>query len=186
VAKLSWFAVCCANRSEFRIEEAFREGELVRRGCEVYCPTEQRWHRERRCRRIVRWPLLPGYVFAGLPPDMHGDLPFQLVKAVEGVINLVSGPRGPIPLVHRRPSEEFLRQRRERWRERRKRDDDRTHIPEEPPVWPISIEEIREMEARGDSDFTQDRLVAERAAKLVRRRFNSFHDLAKALSEEAA
>jgi transcription antitermination factor NusG len=181
VTKLSWFALHCAHRAEFKVEEAFREGELVRLGCEAYCPTETKWRRERRFRRIVKWPLLPGYVFAGLVPDSHGDLPFPMVNAIEGVVRVVSGPNGPVRIAHRRPSEAFLDQRRARWQDRRTPAD-----PEEPPQWPLSLEEIRDMEAAGAFDFTQDRILAEKASKLVRKSFASFSDLAAALRETAA
>lgn len=155
---LSWYALYCAHKAEFRVEEAFREGELVRLGCDVYCPTETKWHRERRIRRIVRWPLLPGYVFAGLAPDQHGDLPFPMVRAIEGVVKFIGFGETPARLPYDAPLTDT-------------------------PNRPLTIGEIRAMEEAGEFDFTQDRIVAEKAAKLVRRSYKGFRDLAAALSE---
>ena len=153
---LSWFAVYCAYRAEFKVEEALRE-----MGFDAYCPTETKWHREHRIRRIVRWPLLPGYVFTGLEPDAHGDLPFPAVMAIEGVVRIIGFGDKPMRLRYDPPA-----------------DDDETR--------PLTIGEIRAMEEAGGFDFTQDRIVAEKASKFARKSFSSFSELALALSETEA
>jgi transcription antitermination factor NusG len=184
---MTWFALRCGYRAELEVEETLRE----QFGFDAYCPTETKWHRERRIRRIVRWPLLTGYVFTGLERTQHGpaglEFPFEPVEAIEGVVDFVrsSGRPAPFRYTPATPSPRAEALRLKAWWER-KAADHVGEMPDEPPGPPLSISEIREMEAAGAFDFTQDRIVAEKASKLARRSFQSFAELVHALNEEAA
>lgn len=175
----AWFAIYCRN--EFKVEEALRELDH-----DVYCPTETKWHRENRIRRIVRWPLLPGYVFVGLKATLRGpdgmEFPFDAVRMIEGVVNFVRAGEKPARIPYDPPSAEAEAARLKVWRERGPQGWD-GRPPQEPPPRALSLGEIRDMEAAGAFDQTQDRIVAEQAAKLVRRRFTNFTELAVALRE---
>lgn len=153
-AERAWFGLYV--RSEFKVEESLREI-----GFDAYCPTETKWHRQRRIRRVVRWPLLPGYVFTELEATQHGvggaEFPFAAVEAIEGVVDFLRASGKPAKLRY-----------------------DPLNTPQEGRAFTIG--EIRELENTGAFDQTQDRIVAEKARKLVRRVFNSFGDLSIALA----
>lgn len=148
-AARAWFALYV--RSEFRAEESLRE-----LGFDAYCPTETKWHRHRRIRRVVRWPLLPGYLFTELEATQHGvtgaEFPFAAVEAIEGVVDFLRSNGRPARLRY-----------------------DPLDTPQEGRAFTIG--EIRALEHAGAFDQTQDRIVAEKARGLVRRVFNDLKDL---------
>lgn len=55
---MSWTILLTTPQSEFRVRD-----ELHRRGLSAYVPVEFRWARGR-AKRIMRAPVIPGYVFA--------------------------------------------------------------------------------------------------------------------------
>ncbi len=58
-----WFAVWTRSRAEKAVHE-----QLERKGVEVFLPTVPRWSRWKDRRKLVDWPLFPGYCFARFDP----------------------------------------------------------------------------------------------------------------------
>lgn len=58
-----WFAVWTRSRAEKAVQ-----GQLDRRGIEVFLPTVTRWSRWKDRRKPIDWPLFPGYCFARFDP----------------------------------------------------------------------------------------------------------------------
>jgi transcription antitermination factor NusG len=54
-----WFAIWTRSRAESSVAE-----QLDRKKIEVFLPTIQRWSRWKDRKKMVEWPLFPGYCFA--------------------------------------------------------------------------------------------------------------------------
>jgi transcriptional antiterminator NusG len=55
---LEWFAVLTRSRHERRVHD-----QLVQKDLEAFFPTTKRWSRWQDRRKLVEWPLFPGYCF---------------------------------------------------------------------------------------------------------------------------
>jgi transcription termination/antitermination protein NusG len=84
-----WFAVWTRSRAEKAVHE-----QLARRGVEVFLPTVPRWSRWKDRRKLVDWPLFPGYCFARFDPADSLS-----VLTCTGVATIVSfdGKLAPVP-----------------------------------------------------------------------------------------
>jgi transcription antitermination factor NusG len=84
-----WFAVWTRSRAEKAVHE-----QLARRGVEVFLPTVPRWSRWKDRRKLVDWPLFPGYCFARFDPADSLS-----VLTCTGVATIVAfnGQLAPIP-----------------------------------------------------------------------------------------
>ena len=84
-----WYAVWTRSRAEKSVAD-----QLDRKRIEVFLPTIQRWSRWKDRKKMVDWPLFPGYCFARFDP--RGAL--DVLKCV-GVATIISfdGKLAPIP-----------------------------------------------------------------------------------------
>ena len=84
-----WFAVWTRSRAEKAVHE-----QLARKGVEVFLPTVPRWSRWKDRRKLVDWPLFPGYCFARFDPADS-----LRVLTCTGVATIVSfnGQLAPVP-----------------------------------------------------------------------------------------
>ena len=84
-----WFAVWTRSRAEKAVHE-----QLLRRGVESFLPTVPRWSRWKDRRKLIDWPLFPGYCFARFDPADS-----RLVLTCTGVATIVSfdGKLAPVP-----------------------------------------------------------------------------------------
>ena len=84
-----WFAVWTRSRAEKAVHE-----QLARKGVEVFLPTAPRWSRWKDRRKLIDWPLFPGYCFARFDPADSLN-----VLTCAGVATIVSfnGQLAPIP-----------------------------------------------------------------------------------------
>lgn len=84
-----WFAVWTRSRAEKAVHE-----QLSRKGVEVFLPTAPRWSRWKDRRKLIDWPLFPGYCFARFDP---ADT--LRVLTCSGVATVVSfdGRLAPVP-----------------------------------------------------------------------------------------
>lgn len=156
---LSWFAIYCSFRAEFTVRDALWEQRL-----EAYCPSWTIWSKARKDQRIPA-PLYPGYLFAGLERDGHGDFPFPAIRSIEGVIGVLGSQGAPIAIAYDPPDPET-------WRGRSAKDS----------AEPFSITRLREHEDAGTFDLTKEctRTARRKARQIVR----SFSDMARVMIEE--
>ncbi|MEI6670157.1 MAG: UpxY family transcription antiterminator [Acidobacteriota bacterium] len=84
-----WFAIWTRSRAEKSVAE-----QLERKQIEVFLPTIQRWSRWKDRKKMVDWPLFPGYCFARF--DRRATLD---VRTCVGVATIISfdGELAPIP-----------------------------------------------------------------------------------------
>lgn len=85
----SWFAI----RTRSRAEKAVRD-QLERKDVEVFLPTVPRWSRWKDRRKLIDWPLFPGYCFARFKPADS-----LRILMCSGVVAIVSfdGKLAPVP-----------------------------------------------------------------------------------------
>ena len=85
-----WFAVRTRARAEKNVRDA-----LAGKGLEVFLPTLAKWSRWKDRKKLVDWPLFPGYVFCQFELASHAA-----VVICSRVIDVVSfaGSLAPIPV----------------------------------------------------------------------------------------
>ena len=86
---MNWYAVWTRSRHEKAVRD-----QLEARKIEVFLPTIPRWSRWKDRRKLIDWPLFPGYCFAHI--EAAARLP---ILTCSGVVTIVSfnGEPAPIP-----------------------------------------------------------------------------------------
>ncbi len=93
-AVTNWYAIYVKSR-----HESVAYGELLRKGVESYLPVIKRMRRWKDRRKMVEFPLFPGYLFVKVNPTPSC---FVRVLRARGVVSLVSGETGvPLPVPQR-------------------------------------------------------------------------------------
>jgi transcription termination/antitermination protein NusG len=84
-----WFAVWTRSRHERTVFE-----QVSQLGLEAFLPTITRWSRWKDRRKMIEWPLFPGYCFARFDPAAR-----LTVLKCSGVVSIVSfnGEPAPVP-----------------------------------------------------------------------------------------
>ncbi len=78
----SWYCLYVKSRHEF-----VAAAELKRKGIEVFLPSVKRLSQWRDRRKIIEFPLFPGYVFVSIPPDPGA---FMSSLKTRGVVTFIS------------------------------------------------------------------------------------------------
>jgi transcription antitermination factor NusG len=86
--ELTWFAVVTRSRHEWKVRD-----QLESRDVESFLPYVQRWSRWRDRRKLIEWPLFPGYCFARC-----SSRNVRPVLACKGVVHVVSFAARPAPV----------------------------------------------------------------------------------------
>jgi transcriptional antiterminator NusG len=81
-----WYALRTRSRHEKRVQE-----RLAARGIEPFLPLVERWRQWKDRRKLVAFPLFPGYCFARFPLSLR-----VAVLATDGVVQLLGNLDGPI------------------------------------------------------------------------------------------
>lgn len=85
---LSWFALVTRSRHERKVHDQLRSRDV-----ESFLPSVQRWSRWRDRRKLIEWPLFPGYCFVRCAS--HN---MRAVLDCKGVVHLVSFAARPAPV----------------------------------------------------------------------------------------
>jgi transcription antitermination factor NusG len=87
-SSLSWYALHTRSRCEKRVRAL-----LEARGIEPFLPLVERWRQWQDRRKLVAFPLFPGYCFAKIPRS-------QRVTALStpGVVQVIGNHDGPLPV----------------------------------------------------------------------------------------
>ncbi len=90
-ADFKWYAIYVKSR-----HEAVAYGQLQQRGVESYLPLIRKSRQWKDRKKVVEFPLFPGYLFVHVNP---GPSEFVNVLKAKGVVSLVSGEQGaPLPV----------------------------------------------------------------------------------------
>ncbi|MGQ9570933.1 MAG: UpxY family transcription antiterminator [Thermodesulfovibrionales bacterium] len=88
---MEWFALYVKSRHEF-----FTNSELNKKGIDTFLPSVKRCRQWKDRRKLVDFPLFPGYLFVHIYP--HPKEFFNVLKT-RGAVNLVSSESGcPTPI----------------------------------------------------------------------------------------
>lgn len=88
---MEWFALYVKSRHEF-----FTNSELNKKGIDTFLPSVKRCRQWKDRRKLVDFPLFPGYLFVHIYP--HPEEFFNVLKT-RGAVNLVSSESGcPTPI----------------------------------------------------------------------------------------
>ena len=83
-----WYALRTRSRHEKRVEE-----QLSAKGIEAFLPLTERWSRWKDRRKLVAFPLFPGYCFARFPLAER-----VAVLSAQGVVQVLGTQGGPVPV----------------------------------------------------------------------------------------
>jgi transcriptional antiterminator NusG len=87
--QLAWFAVLTRSRHERKVHD-----ELLSKGVESFLPSVSRWSRWRDRRKLIDWPLFPGYCFARC--QSRDVRPVVSCKSVVHIVSFAARP-APVP-----------------------------------------------------------------------------------------
>ncbi|MBI4843595.1 MAG: UpxY family transcription antiterminator [Nitrospirae bacterium] len=97
VIEPQWFALNVRSRHEFQVRE-----RLTMKGIEAFLPTVERLRRWKDRKKMISFPLFPGYLFVHIPRRAQDILN---VLKINGAVNLLSGAPGePVPV----PEEQII------------------------------------------------------------------------------
>jgi transcription antitermination factor NusG len=88
---MEWFALYVKARHEF-----VTNAELRKKGIETFLPLIKRWSQWRDRKKLIDFPLFPGYLFVHIYPNTEG---FINALKTRGAVNLISAELGrPTPV----------------------------------------------------------------------------------------
>ena len=89
---MEWFALYVKARHEFATN-----AELRKKGIETFLPSIKRWRQWRDRKKLIDFPLFPGYLFVHIFPNSEG---FVNALRTRGAVNLISAELGrPTPVL---------------------------------------------------------------------------------------
>ncbi len=87
-----WYAVHVRSRHEFQVT-----GRLSQKGIEIFLPTVERLRKWKDRKKLIEFPLFPGYVFVRITREPGNLLSVLKVKGVVRILCTVPGEPDPIP-----------------------------------------------------------------------------------------
>lgn len=87
-----WYAAYVKSRHEFRVHEC-----LVRAHIETFLPTVNRLRRWKDRKKLVTFPLFPGYLFVHICTRKDAFLPILKTPGIVKFLSIRPGPPDPVP-----------------------------------------------------------------------------------------
>jgi transcription antitermination factor NusG len=87
-----WFAVHTRSRHEFQVSE-----RLTLKGIEAFLPTVERLRKWKDRKKLIDFPLFPGYLFVHIPKRPQDILSVLKVKGTVRLLSSAPGEPEPIP-----------------------------------------------------------------------------------------
>jgi len=87
-----WFAVHTRSRHEFQVLE-----RLALKGIEAFLPAVERLRKWKDRKKLIAFPLFPGYLFVHIPKSPQDILSVLKVKGTVRLLSSVPGEPEPIP-----------------------------------------------------------------------------------------
>lgn len=88
----AWFALHVKPRHEFLVQ-----GDLARNGMEVYLPVVNKLSQWKDRKKLVDFPLFPGYLFSRVLPVSDHFLELVKTRGVVRILSAVPGRPTPVP-----------------------------------------------------------------------------------------
>lgn len=90
--ELHWYALHVRSRHEFSVAE-----RLVKLGIDAFLPIVERLSRWKDRKKLIAFPLFPGYLFVNMPDDNNVKLAVLKTAGVVRFIGLTASAPEPIP-----------------------------------------------------------------------------------------
>jgi transcription antitermination factor NusG len=87
-----WYAVHVRSRHEFQVHD-----RLTKKGLEAFLPTVERLRRWKDRKKLVEFPLFPGYLFVHTTREPNSLLNILKVKGVVRMLCTIPGQPDPVP-----------------------------------------------------------------------------------------
>jgi len=87
-----WYAVHTRSRHEFQVFD-----RLTMKGIEAFLPTIERIRKWKDRKKLIAFPLFPGYLFVHITKDPNGRLSVLKIKGVVRLLSSMHGEPEPIP-----------------------------------------------------------------------------------------
>jgi transcriptional antiterminator NusG len=87
-----WYAIHVRSRHEFQVHD-----RLVAKGMEAFLPAVERLRKWKDRKKLIPFPLFPGYVFVHTTKESHNLLNVLKVKGVVRMLCTIPGQPDPIP-----------------------------------------------------------------------------------------
>ncbi|RJQ15020.1 MAG: UpxY family transcription antiterminator [Nitrospiraceae bacterium] len=88
----NWYAVNTRSRHEFQVHD-----RLKLKGVEAFLPAVERLRKWKDRKKLVAFPLFPGYIFVHIAKDSNSLLSVLKVKGVVRMLCTIPGEPTPIP-----------------------------------------------------------------------------------------
>jgi len=92
VSELYWYAIYVRSRHEFQVRE-----RLTKTGIDVFLPVVERLNRWKDRKKIVTFPLFPGYIFVHIKKNYDNMLDILKMQGVVRFLGLVPSEPEPVP-----------------------------------------------------------------------------------------
>jgi transcription termination/antitermination protein NusG len=92
INELQWYAVHVRSRHEFSVTE-----RLVRSGTDAFLPTVERQRRWKDRKKLIAFPLFPGYLFVHINKNNHEKLAVLKTPGIVRFIGQTPGEPEPVP-----------------------------------------------------------------------------------------
>ena len=89
---MHWYVVHVRSKHEFTVEERFRKSEI-----EAFLPIVERLRQWKDRKRLIAFPLFPGYLFVHIPMDNASKLSVLKTPGVVRFIGLTAAEPEPVP-----------------------------------------------------------------------------------------
>lgn len=87
-----WYALRVRSRHEF-----VTYNELCRKGIEAYLPTVKKWSQWKDRKKLVKFPLFSGYLFANININSQEYFDTLKTKGAVNILSLEGGRPAPVP-----------------------------------------------------------------------------------------
>jgi len=87
-----WYALRVRSRHEF-----VTYNELRRKGIDAYLPTVKKWSQWKDRKKLVEFPLFPGYLFANININSQEYFDTLKTKGAVNILSLDGGRPAPVP-----------------------------------------------------------------------------------------
>jgi transcriptional antiterminator NusG len=90
--ELVWYAIYVRSRHEFRVQELLTKDRV-----EAFLPTVERLRRWKDRKKLVTFPLFPGYLFVHIPKNKDSELAVLKTFGVVRFLSVHPGAPEPVP-----------------------------------------------------------------------------------------
>lgn len=89
---MNWYAIHVKSRHEFQVSE-----RLTKAGIEAFLPVVERFRRWKDRKKLINFPLFPGYLFVHIDKNPQSRLTVLKTKGIVRLLGTAPGEPEPVP-----------------------------------------------------------------------------------------